>query len=248
MALPVEDVRLRLQALAYVIKLYNELTAENGAPTLGTQNQAVDFILAAPELRRAVADWAATTNIDEASTAPLRTLPLDELCRDVRAFREDYGYGAAGWRGLQRNASAISAEIKASCRRQDRPVSCGPSVWRHVIIRLTSATALAWCKACFLGGVGNPRCPSVAPPIAAHMGAFEVAQWWLAFDFGPPVRLATLPEIVQTGVAYKDSAETSSRRWASAISPRFAAHITISIKCGMEISGEFLRIPPLAFV
>ena len=41
-----EDVRL--QALAYVIKLYDELTAENGAPTLGTQNQAVDFILAKP--------------------------------------------------------------------------------------------------------------------------------------------------------------------------------------------------------
>jgi len=55
MAFPVEDVRLRLQALAYVIKLYDELTAENGAPTLGTQNQAVDFILTAPELRRAVA-------------------------------------------------------------------------------------------------------------------------------------------------------------------------------------------------
>jgi len=50
MAFPVEDVRLRLQALAYVIKLYDELTAENGAPTLGTQNQAVDFILTAPEL------------------------------------------------------------------------------------------------------------------------------------------------------------------------------------------------------
>ena len=65
MPFPVEDVRLRLQALAYVIRLYDELTAENGAPTLGTQNQAVDFILADPELRRAVAEWAATTNTDE---------------------------------------------------------------------------------------------------------------------------------------------------------------------------------------
>ena len=36
MALPIEGTRLRLQALAYVIKLYQELTAENGAPTLGT--------------------------------------------------------------------------------------------------------------------------------------------------------------------------------------------------------------------
>ena len=38
MALPVEDIRLRHQALAYVIELYDELTEENGAPTLGTQN------------------------------------------------------------------------------------------------------------------------------------------------------------------------------------------------------------------
>ena len=88
MALPVEDVRLRLQALAYVIKLYDELTAGNGAPTLGTQNQAVDFILAAPELRRAVAEWAATTNIDEASTAPSRRLLYDEIYRQVLAYLE----------------------------------------------------------------------------------------------------------------------------------------------------------------
>ena len=88
MALAVEDVELRLQALAYVIKLYDELTAENGAPTLGTQNQAVDFILAAPELCRAVAEWAATTNIGEASTAPSRRLPYDEIYRLVRAYLE----------------------------------------------------------------------------------------------------------------------------------------------------------------
>jgi hypothetical protein len=54
MALPVEDTRLRREALAYVIALYHELTEENGAPTLGTQNQAVDFILGDPELCRAV--------------------------------------------------------------------------------------------------------------------------------------------------------------------------------------------------
>ncbi len=42
------------QALAYVIVLYHELTEENGAPTLDTQNQVVDFILADPELSRAV--------------------------------------------------------------------------------------------------------------------------------------------------------------------------------------------------
>ena len=38
-------------------ELYCELTAENGAPSLGTQNQVVEFILAAPELREAVAQW-----------------------------------------------------------------------------------------------------------------------------------------------------------------------------------------------
>jgi hypothetical protein len=46
------------------IELYRELTAENGAPTLGSQNQAVDFIRADPELRRAVAAWAETVEIN----------------------------------------------------------------------------------------------------------------------------------------------------------------------------------------
>ena len=86
MALPVEDTQLRADALAYVIRLYDELTEENGAPTLGTQNQAVDFILADPELRRAVAAWAARENIDEATTAPPRRLPAGALYDRVRAF------------------------------------------------------------------------------------------------------------------------------------------------------------------
>ena len=47
---PFEDAKLGAQALAYVIELYRELTVENGAPTLGTQNQVVDFIRADPEL------------------------------------------------------------------------------------------------------------------------------------------------------------------------------------------------------
>src|SRR5258705_9137771 len=88
MALPVEDPKLRRDALAYVIELYDELTAENGAPTLGTQNQAVDFILADPELRHAVAAWAETTEIDEATTAPLRRLPRDALYDRVRGYLE----------------------------------------------------------------------------------------------------------------------------------------------------------------
>ena len=86
MALPVEDTELRKQALAYVIKLYEELTEENGAPTLGTQNQAVDLILADPELRRAIADWARTAEIDEATTAPPRHLPRDALYDRVAAL------------------------------------------------------------------------------------------------------------------------------------------------------------------
>jgi hypothetical protein len=88
MALPVEDTTLRREALAYVIALYRELSEENGAPTLGTQNQAVDFILLDPELRRAVAEWATTAHIDEASTAPPQMLPQDALYRRVRAFFE----------------------------------------------------------------------------------------------------------------------------------------------------------------
>ena len=86
MALSIEDTKLREQALVYVVRLYDELTEENGAPTLGTQNQAVDFILAAPELCRAVADWAKTTRIDEATTAPPQRLPQDALYDRVRAF------------------------------------------------------------------------------------------------------------------------------------------------------------------
>ena len=88
MALPIEDIGLRQAALAYVIELYDELTEENGAPTLGTQNQAVDFILADPELRQAVAEWAARRPIGEATTAPPRRLPEDAAYRRVRSFME----------------------------------------------------------------------------------------------------------------------------------------------------------------
>jgi hypothetical protein len=86
MALPVEDPKLRREALVYVIRLYDELTEENGAPTLGTQNQAVDFTLADPELCRAVAAWAKTANPEEATTAPPQRLPKDALYDRVSAF------------------------------------------------------------------------------------------------------------------------------------------------------------------
>lgn len=88
MVLLTEATRLRVAALAYVINLYEELTQENGAPPLGTQNQAVDFILGDPELRRALADWAANAEIDEATTAPPRRPQYDALYLRVRSYLE----------------------------------------------------------------------------------------------------------------------------------------------------------------
>ena len=80
------DIPLALQALTYVIRLHADLTSEHGAPTLGTQNQAVDFILADPELSRAVGTWGAMANIGEASTKPYQRLPHDELYWRVREY------------------------------------------------------------------------------------------------------------------------------------------------------------------
>ena len=85
---PIEDTKLGAQALAYVTELHRELTTENGGPSLGTQNQAVDFIRADPELRRAVTAWAETAGIDEATTASQQRLPLDALYDRVRALLE----------------------------------------------------------------------------------------------------------------------------------------------------------------
>ena len=85
-AVPEEDIGLRQAALAYVIALYRELTEENGAPTPGTQNQAVDFILADPERRRRVAEWAAGAAILEATTSPPRRLPQDTFYVEVRTM------------------------------------------------------------------------------------------------------------------------------------------------------------------
>jgi hypothetical protein len=81
-----ENTVLIRQAMAYVIELYHELTVENGAPTLGTLNQVVDFILADPDLSRAVSDWARTVEIDEATTEPPSRLPLDGAYQRIRAY------------------------------------------------------------------------------------------------------------------------------------------------------------------
>ena len=82
-----EEERLRLAALAYVIDLHDELTQEDGAPPLGTQNQAVDFILGDPELRRALTTWAADAEVDEAALT-LRRPPQDALYHRVRDYLE----------------------------------------------------------------------------------------------------------------------------------------------------------------
>ena len=88
---PTEDTKLGAQALAYVIELYRELTVENGAPTLGTQNQAVDFIRADPELRRAVSAWAEAADIDEA------TRRRGGACRSTRFTIRFAAFSNAPW-------------------------------------------------------------------------------------------------------------------------------------------------------
>ncbi len=88
MAAITEDTVLIRQAMAYVIELYRELTEENGAPSLGTQNQVVDFILADPELRGAVARWARTVETEEATTEPPQRLPCDPSYRRIRSYME----------------------------------------------------------------------------------------------------------------------------------------------------------------
>ncbi len=81
-----ENTRLIRQALAYVIELYHELTEENGAPTLGIQNQVVDFILADPGLSRTVSDWAHGVEIDEATTDPPSHLRRDGAYERIKAY------------------------------------------------------------------------------------------------------------------------------------------------------------------
>src|SRR5579883_988357 len=78
------DVELIAAAIAYVTELYRELSQENGAPTLGTQNQMVEIILADPALRDGVRHWAAGRTLDEASLEPPERLPHDHLYRSLR--------------------------------------------------------------------------------------------------------------------------------------------------------------------
>jgi hypothetical protein len=86
MTLTTEDTELLRKVLAYVTELYRELSAENGAPTLGTQNQVVDFILADPQLLAAVAAWGNTEDTGEATLAPPQRLPCDAAYRRIRDY------------------------------------------------------------------------------------------------------------------------------------------------------------------
>lgn len=101
MTVTTEDSRLLRKALAYVTELYRELSAENGAPTLGTQNQAVDFILADAELRAAIAAWGNTGWTDEATMAPPQRLPFDAVYRRVRDYMVSVMEPPIFVRGLQ---------------------------------------------------------------------------------------------------------------------------------------------------
>lgn len=80
-----EDAELIRYTLAYVDELYRELTQENGAPALGTQNQVVDFVLADPELRAAVARRGRIVEEADAAGGPPLRLPRDAAYERVRA-------------------------------------------------------------------------------------------------------------------------------------------------------------------
>ena len=81
-----EDSDAIIDALAYVEQLHQELTTENGAPPLGTQNQVVDAILADPFLTAYVRDWAEQNCVLEASVQPPQRLPIDDAYCRLRAL------------------------------------------------------------------------------------------------------------------------------------------------------------------
>ncbi|HEY0526485.1 MAG TPA: hypothetical protein VGD08_24030 [Stellaceae bacterium] len=77
-----EDKEVRTATLEYVVALYRDLTAENGAPLPGTQNQVADMILADPDLCEYVRRWAAGIDFER---APAPRPPIDDVYRRLRA-------------------------------------------------------------------------------------------------------------------------------------------------------------------
>jgi hypothetical protein len=73
-------------AMAYVEAIHRELSAENTAPPPGVEGRVVDAILADPQLRRYVRDWATRERVLEASPEPPRRPPRDDAYRRVRAL------------------------------------------------------------------------------------------------------------------------------------------------------------------
>src|SRR5947209_1168964 len=77
-----DDPKSITDVLAYVTEIYREMAQENAAPTLGTQNQMVEFVLADGELLRAAQDWARRANPGEAGLEPLERPARDAaFCR-----------------------------------------------------------------------------------------------------------------------------------------------------------------------
>ncbi len=84
-SMPEEDEEAVAAALDYATAVYRGLTSENGAATLGTQNQIVEFILADPQLALAARRWAKEGGDGEAELGPKRVPPHDEAFRRIEA-------------------------------------------------------------------------------------------------------------------------------------------------------------------
>ncbi len=84
-----DDLRSIAEALAYVTEVYRELAQENGSPTLGTQNQMVEFVLNNGALREAARRFAMQSGQGEAMLEPHQRPPLDAaFCRVRDRMRE----------------------------------------------------------------------------------------------------------------------------------------------------------------
>jgi hypothetical protein len=79
-----EDPDAIIDALVYVELLHQEITVENGAPPLGTQNQVVEAILADAALTAYVRAWAERERALECRVSPPARLPIDDTYRRVR--------------------------------------------------------------------------------------------------------------------------------------------------------------------